>query len=110
MPKVVINACYGPFSISRQAAEFMAKRGNARAKAMLADKGTTWYGFGSVDGFEDEFERDCPDLVAAVERLGRKANGKYAELRVVDVPDDVEWEISEYDGYEHVAEKHRTWY
>jgi hypothetical protein len=25
------------------------------------------------------------------------------------VPDGVDWELSEYDGIEHVAEAHRTW-
>lgn len=53
--------------------------------------------------------RNDPHLVATVETLGDNANGKCAKLRVVEIPDDVEWEISEYDGNEHVAEKHRTW-
>jgi len=30
-------------------------------------------------------------------------------LKIVDIPDGVEWEIEEYDGMEWVAEKHRTW-
>jgi hypothetical protein len=32
-----------------------------------------------------------------------------AELEVVEIPDDVEWIIVDYDGMEHIAEKHRTW-
>ena len=28
----------------------------------------------------------------------------------VEIPDDVEWQIEEYDGTEHISEKHRTWY
>jgi hypothetical protein len=59
---------------------------------------------------EDKFQRNDPDLVAVVEELGTKADGSYAELRVVEIPDDVEWTIHEYDGYEHIAEAHRTWY
>jgi hypothetical protein len=58
---------------------------------------------------EREIARDDPDLVAVVRELGAKANSRFADLRVVEVPDDVEWEIAEYDGSEHVAEKHRTW-
>lgn len=53
--------------------------------------------------------RDDPDLVAVVEELGAKANGRHAELKVVDIPDDVNWYIEEYDGQEWVAERHRTW-
>jgi hypothetical protein len=30
-------------------------------------------------------------------------------LRIVEIPDGVEWHISEYDGIEHIAENHRTW-
>jgi len=41
--------------------------------------------------------------------LGKKANGGYAELKVVEIPDDVDWEITEYDGLEQVEEKHRVW-
>lgn len=48
-------------------------------------------------------------LVRVVEELGDKASGKFAELKVVEIPDDVEWQIEQYDGCEHVAEKHRIW-
>jgi len=41
--------------------------------------------------------------------LGAKANGHYSELKIVHVPDEVDWYISEYDGLEQVHEKHRTW-
>jgi len=30
-------------------------------------------------------------------------------LKVVEIPDDVEWNVQEYDGNEWVAEKHRIW-
>jgi hypothetical protein len=44
-----------------------------------------------------------------VESLGALANGYCAELKVVEIPDGVEWSIHEYDGSEWVAEAHRTW-
>jgi hypothetical protein len=53
--------------------------------------------------------RDDPALVQVVKELDTAANGSHAELKVVSVPADVEWEIDEYDGLEWVAEKHRTW-
>lgn len=56
-----------------------------------------------------EIERNDPVLVQVVEELGDKANGDHAELKVVDIPDDVEYFIEEYDGLEHIAESHRTW-
>ncbi|HEX7909932.1 MAG TPA: hypothetical protein VF534_17830 [Paraburkholderia sp.] len=126
--KIVINACYGGFSISKKAAEFMAERGSERARRELEEhakpldpddrfdaisikygKERTFHGYGYVDGLEGRYERDDPLLVAAVETLGEEAGGSYTNLKIVEIPDDVEWEIDEYDGFEHIAEKHRTW-
>jgi hypothetical protein len=59
--------------------------------------------------YDRDLHRDDPALVQTVEELGEKANGRHASLTVVEIPDGVEWEIDEYDGTEHVAEKHRTW-
>ena len=59
---------------------------------------------------DEDIDRDDPILIQVIEELGDAANGDHAELAIVEIPDDVEWEISEYDGREHVAEKHRVWY
>ena len=56
-----------------------------------------------------DLARDDPDLVAVVQELGNQANGRHAELKIVDIPDDVNWYVEEYDGREWVAERHRTW-
>lgn len=53
--------------------------------------------------------RSDPLIVRVVEELGDKANGGCSELAVVEIPDGIDYEISEYDGQEHIAEKHRTW-
>jgi len=29
---------------------------------------------------------------------------------VLEIPDDVEFTIEDYDGSEHIAETHRTWH
>ena len=41
--------------------------------------------------------------------MGREANSDCADLRIADVPDDIEWYIDDYDGIETVREVHRTW-
>ena len=56
-----------------------------------------------------DIERHDPALVQVVEEMGSKANGDYAELAVVEIPDDVNYIVEEYDGLEHIAEAHRTW-
>lgn len=53
----------------------------------------------------DPITRTDPRLVAAVEAKLPGFDG----LKAVDVPDDVDWVIEEYDGTEWVAERHRTW-
>jgi hypothetical protein len=54
-------------------------------------------------------ERNDPALVQTVEELGKRANGSHADLKVVEIPDGVEFQIEEYDGLEWVAEVHKTW-
>ena len=93
MTKIVINTCYGGFGLSESSLEDYKKRKN------ITDE--NFYHWDSP--------RDCPDLVAMVEEGGTDVDGIYSELKVVDVPDDVNWFIHEYDGMEHVAERHRTW-
>jgi len=56
-----------------------------------------------------EIPRDDLDLVSVVTELGEDADGSCANLSIVEVPDDVDWQIDEYDGSEWIAEKHRTW-
>lgn len=60
-----------------------------------------------------ELERHDPLLIQVVEELGgghrQGASGKRAELKIVEIPDGVAYVIEEYDGNEHVAEKHETW-
>ena len=57
-----------------------------------------------------DFDRTDSILIQVIEELGELANGRCAELRIVEIPDDVEWEINEYDGMETVDECHRKWY
>ncbi|QLG62054.1 hypothetical protein [Halorarum salinum] len=61
---------------------------------------------------KDSWDKDLrtdPDVIEVVERLEDDANADLADLKIVEVPEGVEWKIDEYDGAEHIAEKHRTW-
>lgn len=61
------------------------------------------------DSHCDDANRTCPELVKVVEAMGQAANGQFAKLRVVEIPDSAEYEISEYDGIESIHEVHRVW-
>jgi hypothetical protein len=91
--KVVINTCFGGFGLSDLATVAIAER-----KRIKVD-----------DLHVYDLARDDYDLVAVVEGLGEKANDTYSALKVVEIPADVQWDIAEYDGLEHIAERHRTW-
>ena len=114
--KIVINTCHGGFSLSDEAFSMLLNRKGIEFETVEGNCVTHFYRKGMVDKNEgylgyhqDEFCRDDADLVAVVEALGSKANGDYAELKIVEVPDGVNWYIEDYDGAEHVAERQRTW-
>ncbi|KKN91248.1 hypothetical protein LCGC14_0221160 [marine sediment metagenome] len=57
----------------------------------------------------DDLSRSDPRLVKCVEELGDKANGIFASLKVVEIPNDIKYTIEDYDGIEHIVEEHQTW-
>ena len=65
--------------------------------------------YGSQQIYERDMDRDDPILVQVVEELGDRCRTQVSSPKVVEIPDDVEWTIEEYDGLEWVAEVHRTW-
>lgn len=58
---------------------------------------------------DSDIDRTDPTLLEVVERLGKAANGRCADLEIIEIPDGVQWEIDEYDGMETVDEVHRSW-
>lgn len=54
-------------------------------------------------------EREDPIMIGVIDELGERANSRYSRLKVVEIPDGTEYEIAEYDGNEHIAERHETW-
>lgn len=78
--KIVINECYGGYGLSDWA---------------LKELGIE---------YSDEINRTQPDLISLVENFPAEVNGEFAELSVVEIPDETtDWEISEYDGFESIT-------
>jgi hypothetical protein len=127
--KIVINKCFGGFHPSKKAILEMMRLGcphmrkSSLEKWMLTGRESEqelreqiegWYGFPIIKNevITDEHrysDRTCPVLVKVVESLGREANGSCSDLKVVEIPDGIEWGIEEYDGMETIHEKHRSW-
>ena len=121
--KVAINACYGGFGLSYAAFERLLERKDIefdkRKDEEFASLNLVHYyekGYLGDDAaylspyeFYDGEKRADPDLIAVIEEMGDVASGTCAELKIIEIPDGVEFVIEEYDGQEWVAEKHRTW-
>lgn len=105
--KVVVNRGHGGFGLSAEAIRWMAKRSCVKAK-----KAIDWDSVicGCWDSPEDEIAfRSSALLIKCVETLGRKANDRCSRMEIIEIPDGVEAVIEGCDGYEWIAEKHRTW-
>lgn len=87
--KVVINGCYGGFNPSE------------KAKKRYAE----------LSGLElcHDVRRDDQPLVQVIEELGKDASGSGSSLKVVVIPDSIDWEISSYEGIEWVYEPAHVW-
>lgn len=79
--KIVINDCFGGFSVDEKVAERM--------------------GYSRFDTRCDEIRTE-PSLIEAIEN-GENCNGFCARLIVVEIPEEAtDFEIVEYDGLEHI--------
>lgn len=56
-----------------------------------------------------ETNRDDPDMIQAIEELGEESYCYYCGLKIIQIPDDVDWQIECDEFHEWVAEKHRKW-
>ena len=140
--KIVINKCYGGFSLSSKAIQRMAELQGRKCfffKGGLSDiyepitieqAGkeffSTAFDVPNPNDFEDKNllwkdhyltnypeDRSDPLLIKVVEEIGAGhrtgASGYCADLRIIEIPDGICWEVDEYDGMESVSEVHRSW-
>jgi hypothetical protein len=134
--KIVINVKYGGFGLSNKAFElYLTKKGITFYKNEKDEYGITSYykvppeeydrlhkecyardgNFKEINSkgwylSADDIERDDPELIEVIEELGKEANGRFADLKIVEIPGGIDWEISEYDGMESIEEVHRKWH
>ena len=137
--KIVINACFGGFGLSDAAVKRYADLKGIPLwietspkysfhtnyyivpPESRAPEVSDWYALSLTDRIASnaahaaetigpsEIPRDDATLVQVVEELGDRSHGEFARLKVVEIPDGVDWVIEEYDGRETIAETHRTW-
>ena len=113
MRKIVMNKSYGKLYLSHKALLLLRELGQREA-LQEGDPGEYWPSSAtprelSLNRCGALIPRDDQKLVQVVEELGSEANGHCAELKMVEIPNDVQWEIEKADGLEHVSEVQRTW-
>jgi len=111
--KIVINTCYGGFRLSDKANHRFAELSGIKLYKKESGYFSSYYTnpeFSDDSYFSSsDIERNSSILIQVIEELKAEANGSCADLKIVEIPDDVDWAIEEYDGLEWVAEAHRTW-
>lgn len=133
MKKIILNKCYGGFGVSDKVYEEYAKeKGFKLFRYEMID--TNKYVFIQKDcgSFRTEYSkeylgeecstipnhsyfyidseyREDKTLIEIVERLGEEANGDYSYLKVVEIPDDLDYVIENYDGIETLHQRVQEW-
>ena len=117
--KVVYNDCYGGYTLSDNAIDWLSEHGSERTKNFIAhkrieakekeyfspasqeriDNVTKFYVMDAVRSF---LKRHDPDLVAVVEALDKEASGTFSELAIAEIDED-KYFIDEYDGMETIV-------
>ena len=100
--KIVKNKCLGGFSLT---------------EAVYKELGIAWDGYGylynedlNLDSDNYNLYRADKKLIAAIEKIGlEESAGKHASLKIIDIPDDIDWYISESEGIETIHEDHQRW-
>lgn len=132
--KVVINNDHGGFLLSKAGLIYLAglmgknlwfyKRTNSFSDYTRAQSDEDdWFPLAYTKDFgerpseldsnyyfsETDIPRNDPMLVKTVEDLKEAASGRLSSLKIVEIPDDIDFEIEECNGLEWVSEKRRTW-
>lgn len=131
--KVILNKCYGGFSVSDEAYELYAKKKGLKLYRYGVDDETDEYKKGLcnyltyyfTEDFGDKVPkknidwnkslylnytyREDPVLIKVVEELGSKASGRFGDLVVVEIPDNLNYVIDDYDGIETLRPAGPTW-
>lgn len=95
LKKVVINTCFGGYGLSEKVVLKFNEEIGTNMSASVASY---------------TIPRDNDLLIRIIEEVGvANAGGLSANLKIIEIPDDIEFVIREYDGRETVHEKHRTW-
>lgn len=104
MTKIVYNACFGGFGLSEAG---MRRYAELKGFSYGSDGTEHWHMpyLSDQDGKTiraDDIARTDPILVQVVEELGERADTRFSNLQIAEVPAGTKYRIDEYDGNESV--------
>jgi hypothetical protein len=114
--KVAINVCEGGFSLSDWAFEKLIDLGwqvtdnpNEESDLLACHCPTREYCLSPKWETKKKELRTHPDIITVIEELQHDAETEFSKLKVIEIPDDINWVIEDCDGNEWVSEEHKTW-
>lgn len=117
--KIAINTKHGSFDLSEKAVLRYAELAGIKVyKRQIYSSMIEWItipvkeykellettGNLSLSAYTLNISRNDPILIQVIEELGKECNTDWSSIKVVEIPDDIEWEINDYDGVETVVE------
>ena len=113
--KIVINRQFGGFGLSDKAIERLKELGytppdgcSTIEEDLVPKEDTVFMRMRKYWGLSD-IPRDHPLLIQVVEELGDDASGNHTTLKIVEIPESVDWKVESYDGNEWIREVSREW-
>jgi len=108
---IVLNKCYGGFQLSDKAIKWLEENKGWKLDKEFVKLEHSWglddmWFMATAD--KDELRIDL-DVIECVETLKEESHTRLSDLCVVEIPDNANWEIDEYDGIENVREKSEVW-
>lgn len=114
--KIALNKDYGGFELSQKAYERLIELGVEISKDRTSPEqciheytGEDIEFYGRYSMYLGHDVRTNPLLIQVIEELGDDANNEISCIEIVEIPDDIEYEINDHDGIETVHEIHRIW-
>ena len=128
--KVIINKAVGSFNLSHKAIQRYAELKGINLYGYYEKENGSYYRSDDEEAIETystaqltpqdtfretwsifQLDRHDPLLVQVVEELKEEANTSFSRLKIVEIPEGVQYEIHETDaGIESIHEVHRIWY
>lgn len=135
MKKVILNKCFGGFKPSTKAYELYAKKkglelyiyeihiDNKKVNYHKVDDSDSMFtvyltkDYGDVVDsinnkdklYLDDGHREDETLIEVVEELGPDASSYASLLKIVEIPDDLDYVIDNYDGIETLHQRVQEW-